>query len=220
MGVGTIGIVDGDTVDVSNLQRQVIHSEADVGEMKCRSAAQTCRGINGNVKVLEYPQELTPKTGPEIFSDHPWSLCIDGSDNFPTKYLISDLCELHSVPFVYSAISAFEGQVCVFNSPPGVGPTFRDYLPVPPDPGEIPSCAEGGVLGVVPGVMGAMQVVEGVKTLVNGAVDKGVKGVRMGKKGEEGKAEIKIWDALEGAIRKVTVEREGRVGEQGGEGEQ
>jgi adenylyltransferase/sulfurtransferase len=161
MGVGTIGIVDGDTVDVSNLQRQVIHSESDIGRSKAESARDTVEGINSNVNVVTYQVELTPDTAEGVFNDYEWDVVLDGSDNFPTKYLISDLCEIHKVPFVYSAISAFEGQVCVFNNPPGGGPTFRDYMPQPPKPEEIPSCAEGGVIGVVPGIFGTVQVREG-----------------------------------------------------------
>ena len=170
-GVGHIGIVDADTVDESNLQRQVIHGTSTIGISKCESAAQRIRDINPHVNVRLYEEEFTSETALRIlqggFQDGiPYDVVIDGSDNFPTKYLINDACDICGVPWVYSAILAFEGQLSVFNFPPAVGPTYRDMLPTPPPPGEVPSCAEGGVLGVLPGTMGCLQATEVIKIIL------------------------------------------------------
>jgi sulfur-carrier protein adenylyltransferase/sulfurtransferase len=153
-GVGHVGIVDADTVDASNLQRQIIHGTNTVGISKCQSAEQRLQDINPYVRIRLYEEEFTSKSALRIlqggFEDsRPYDVVIDGSDNFPTKYLINDACHIMGVPWVYSAILAFEGQLSVFNYKDG--PTYRDLLPTPPPPGEVPSCAEGGVLGVLPG---------------------------------------------------------------------
>jgi sulfur-carrier protein adenylyltransferase/sulfurtransferase len=153
-GVGHLGIVDADTVDESNLQRQIIHGTSTVGVSKCESAQRRIQDINPYVKTRLYQEEFTSETALRIlqggFEDgRPYHVVIDGSDNFPTKYLINDACDIVGVPWVYSAILAFEGQLSVFNYKNG--PTYRDMLPTPPPPGDVPSCAEGGVLGVLPG---------------------------------------------------------------------
>lgn len=153
-GVGHVGIVDADTVDASNLQRQIIHGTSTVGVSKCESAQRRIQDINPNVETRLYQEEFTSATALRILQGgfeegRPYDVVIDGSDNFPTKYLINDACDIVGVPWVYSAILAFEGQLSVFNY--NNGPTYRDMLPTPPPPGDVPSCAEGGVLGVLPG---------------------------------------------------------------------
>ena len=141
-GVGHIGIVDADTVDASNLQRQIIHGTSTVGVSKCESARRRIVDINPHVNVRMYQEEFTSETALRILKDgfdeeHPYDVVVDGSDNFPTKYLINDACDIVDVPWVYSAILAFEGQLSVFNYQGG--PTYRDMLPTPPPPGEVPS---------------------------------------------------------------------------------
>ena len=170
-GIGHIGIVDADVVDHSNLQRQIIHGTSTVGKSKCESAKQRIKDINPLVQVRLYQEEFTSATALRILgdgfsSDKPsYDIVIDGSDNFPTKYLISDVCEILGTTWVYSAILAFEGQLAVFNLD-GKGPTYRDLLPEPPPPGDVPSCAEGGVLGVLPGTMGCLQATEAIKYIL------------------------------------------------------
>lgn len=160
-GVGHIGIVDADTVDESNLQRQIIHGTSTVGVSKCESAKRRIEDINPFVNVRTYQEEFTSDNALRILqegfsSEKSWDVVVDGSDNFPTKYLINDACDMLGLPWVYSAILAFEGQLSTFNYKGG--PDYRDLLPVPPPPGDVPSCAEGGVLGVLPGTMGCLQV--------------------------------------------------------------
>jgi len=172
-GVGHIGIVDADTVDTSNLQRQIIHGTSTVGVSKCESARRRIHDINPHVEVCLYEEEFTSETALRILKEgfekgRSYDVVVDGSDNFPTKYLINDACEIYPVgggtPWVYSAILAFEGQLSVFNL--NGGPTYRDMLPTPPPPGDVPSCAEGGVLGVLPGTMGCLQATEVIKILL------------------------------------------------------
>lgn len=168
-GVGHIGIVDADTVDESNLQRQIIHGTSTVGVSKCESAARRIKDINPFVNVRMYEEEFTSETAMRILGEGhsesvPWDVVVDGSDNFPTKYLINDACDMMGLPWVYSAILAFEGQLSTFNYKGG--PNYRDLLPTPPPPGEVPSCAEGGVLGVLPGSMGCLQATEVVKIIL------------------------------------------------------
>jgi len=162
-GVGHLGIVDADTVDASNLQRQIIHGTSTVGLSKCESARKRINDINPHVHVRTYQEEFTSATalrilqggfceekGDDANGRRPYDVVVDGSYNFPTKYLINDACDIVGIPWVYSAILAFEGQLSVFNYKSD-GPNYRDLLPTPPPPGEVPSCAEGGVLGVLPG---------------------------------------------------------------------
>ncbi|CAB9506148.1 expressed unknown protein [Seminavis robusta] len=169
-GVGHIGIVDADVVDHSNLQRQIIHGTSTVGVSKCESARQRILDINPLVQVRMYEEEFTSQTAMRILqegfsNEQNYDIVIDGSDNFPTKYLISDACEIMGLPWVYSAILAFEGQLSFFNLD-NTGPTYRDLLPTPPPPGDVPSCAEGGVLGVLPGSMGCLQATEAIKYIL------------------------------------------------------
>ena len=160
---------DADVVDESNLQRQIIHGTSTINVSKCQSASQRIHDINPNVKVRTYEEEFTSSTAMRILGDgfepgRKWDVVVDGSDNFPTKYLINDSCDIHDIPWVYSAILAFEGQMSVFNYKGG--PTYRDMMPVPPPPGDVPSCAEGGVLGVLPGTMGCLQATEVLKIIL------------------------------------------------------
>lgn len=168
-GVGYLGIVDADTVDESNLQRQIIHGTSTVNVSKCESAERRIQDINPFVNVRTFKEELTSETAMRIFGEGysesvPWDVVVDGSDNFPTKYLINDACDIVGIPFVYSAILGFEGQVSTFNYKGG--PNYRDLLPTPPPPGDVPSCAEGGVLGVLPGTMGCLQATEVIKIIL------------------------------------------------------
>lgn len=168
-GVGHIGIVDADTVDHSNLQRQIIHGTSTVDVSKCESAKRRIEDINPFVNVRNYEEEFTSETAMRILGEGysetvPWDVVVDGSDNFPTKYLINDACDIIGLPWVYSAILAFEGQISTFNFKGG--PNYRDLLPTPPPPGDVPSCAEGGVLGVLPGTMGCLQATEVIKIIL------------------------------------------------------
>ena len=168
-GVGHIGIVDADTVDESNLQRQIIHGTSTVHVSKCESAQRRIMDLNPNVNVRIYKEEFTSETAMRILGEGysttvPWDVVVDGSDNFPTKYLINDACDILGLPWVYSAVLAFEGQISTFNYKNG--PNYRDLLPSPPPPGDVPSCAEGGVLGVLPGTLGCLQATEVIKIIL------------------------------------------------------
>ena len=160
-GVGRIGIVDYDTVDVSNLQRQLLHGEKDVGRPKIDSAADRLKDINPDVEVEGYNVPLRSFNAMDIISGY--DLVLNGSDNFPTRYLVNDACHLLGKTLVDGSIFMFEGQVTVFD---GMGPCYRCLYPDPPPPGEVPSCAEAGVMGVLPGIVGSMQAVEAVKLIV------------------------------------------------------
>jgi molybdopterin/thiamine biosynthesis adenylyltransferase/rhodanese-related sulfurtransferase len=161
-GVGTLGIVDFDVVDFTNLQRQVIHGTSDVGRSKLASAEETIREINPNVRVVPYAAKLSSENALEIFRDY--DLVVDGTDNFPTRYLVNDACVLSGIPNVYASIFRFEGQASVLALPDG--PCYRCWYPEPPPPGLVPSCAEGGVLGVLPGIMGTLQAMEAIKLIL------------------------------------------------------
>jgi sulfur-carrier protein adenylyltransferase/sulfurtransferase len=161
-GVGRLGLVDFDVVDFSNLQRQVLHGTADVGRPKLQSARDRLAAINPEVQVDLYETHLTSANAFELI--RPYDLVIDGTDNFPTRYLVNDACVLLGKPNVYGSIFRFEGQASVFY--PGKGPCYRCLYPEPPPPGEVPSCAEGGVLGILPGLIGCIQATEGVKLLL------------------------------------------------------
>ena len=162
-GVGTIGIVDDDEVDFSNLQRQIIHGGSDVGKKKIVSAAEALEEINPALSVRTYDERLSAKNAQKIAA--PYDVIIDGTDNFPTRYLSNDLAVLTGKPNVYGSIFRFEGQVSVF-APHLGGPCYRCLFPTPPDPGQVPSCAEGGVLGVLPGIVGCLQVNEAIKLIL------------------------------------------------------
>src|SRR5437867_3552263 len=161
-GVGRIGLVDFDVVDFSNLQRQVLHGTPDVGRPKLHSARDRILAINPEVQVDLYETRLTSANALEIFA--PYDVIIDGTDNFPTRYLTNDACVLLKKPNVYGSIFRFDGQASVFFPPHG--PCYRCLYPEPPPPGEVPSCAEGGVLGILPGVVGVIQATEAVKLIL------------------------------------------------------
>jgi sulfur-carrier protein adenylyltransferase/sulfurtransferase len=160
-GVGTIGIVDNDVVDASNLQRQIIHTTSMIGRHKLDSAEHAIHEINPNVEVIKHATFLTSENALEIIADY--DLVIDGTDNFPTRYLVNDACVLLGKPNVYGSIFRFEGQLSVFWAEEG--PCYRCMFPEPPPPGMVPNCAEGGVLGIICGSIGSAQATEGIKLL-------------------------------------------------------
>lgn len=159
-GIGKLGIVDFDTVDYSNLQRQILHTDADVGRPKAQSAKETIAGINPNVEVVLHNTRITSENALDLI--RPYDIVVDGTDNFPTRYLTNDACVLLKKPNVYGSIFRFEGQASVF-APHLGGPCYRCLYPEPPPPGMVPSCAEGGVLGVLPGIIGCIQTTEILK---------------------------------------------------------
>src|SRR6185437_16221445 len=159
-GIGKIGIIDFDTVDYSNLQRQILHTDADVGRSKAQSAKETIAGINPNVEVVLHEPRIPSEHALDII--RPYDIVVDGTDNFPTRYLTNDACVLLKKPNVYGSIFRFEGQASVF-APHLGGPCYRCLYPEPPPPGMVPSCAEGGVLGVLPGIIGCIQATEILK---------------------------------------------------------
>jgi molybdopterin/thiamine biosynthesis adenylyltransferase/rhodanese-related sulfurtransferase len=166
-GVGTLGIVDADVVDDSNLQRQIVHSTERLGEAKVLSAKRTVEALNPDVTVVPFEERLTSENVERILEPG-WDVIVDGADNFPTRYLVNDASVWHDIPVVHGSIYRFEGQVTVFA--PGEGPCYRCLYPSPPPPELAPSCAEGGVLGVLPGIVGSLQASEALK-LVLGAGD-------------------------------------------------
>ena len=159
-GVGTIGLIDADVVDASNLQRQVLHSTTTIGEPKVDSARRALEALNPDVTVRTFQERLTSENVDKILSEG-WDVIVDGADNFPTRYLVNDASVWHGIPVVHGSIFRFEGQVTVFK--PGDGPCYRCLFPQPPPPELAPSCAEGGVLGVLPGVIGSIQATEALK---------------------------------------------------------
>ena len=161
-GVGRIGIMDFDVVDESNLQRQVIHGTSTVGKLKVESAKERILDINPHIQVDLYDEALTSENALRIFK--PYDVIVDGTDNFPTRYLVNDACVLLDKPNVYGSIFKFDGQCTVFNYEGG--PNYRDLYPEPPPPGLVPSCAEGGVLGILPGVVGCIQATETIKIIL------------------------------------------------------
>src|SRR4051812_25692960 len=161
-GVGTLGLVDFDVVDVSNLQRQIIHGTADVGRSKCQSAAARLRDVNPEVKLDLWETRFTSKNALDIVQQY--DIVVDGTDNFPTRYLVNDACVLLNKPNVYGSIFRFEGQASLFYAKEG--PCYRCIYSEPPPPGLVPSCAEGGVLGVLPGIIGSIQALETIKWII------------------------------------------------------
>jgi len=190
-GVGRIGIVDDDVVDESNLQRQVLHSTAGLGERKTSSARKALEGLNPDVQVVTYEERLTSENVDRILGDG-WDLVVDGADNFPTRYLLNDASVWHDVPVVHGSIFRFEGQVTVFK--PHEGPCYRCLFPQPPPPELAPSCAEGGVLGVLPGVIGSLQANEALKLAL---------GI-----GEPAIGRLLLFDALSARLDEVKVRRD------------
>ena len=162
-GVGTLGLVDFDTVDYSNLQRQILHGTKDVGRKKLNSARDRIKDINPNVQVVLHDAMFRSDNAVGIVENY--DIVIDGTDNFPTRYLSNDVCVILKKPNIYGSIFRFEGQCTVF-APHLGGPCYRCMVPEPPPPGMVPSCAEGGVLGVLPGIIGVMQAIEAVKLIV------------------------------------------------------
>jgi len=161
-GVGTLGLVDFDTVDLSNLQRQILHGSAAVGTAKLESAAARIADLNPHVAVECFPQRLTSENAFDVL--RPFDIVVDGSDNFPTRYLLNDACVLLGKPYVYGAIFRFEGQASLFSV--DGGPCYRCLYAEPPPPDLVPTCAEGGVLGVLPGIIGSLQALETIKWIL------------------------------------------------------
>jgi adenylyltransferase/sulfurtransferase len=161
-GIGRLGIVDFDVVDLTNLQRQLLHSTNDVGRSKLESAKERILGVNPNVRLETFETQLTSVNALAILKD--FDVIVDGTDNFPTRYLVNDACVLLDKPNVYGSIFRFDGQVSVFDAKKG--PCYRCLYPLPPPPGLVPSCAEGGVLGVLPGIIGSLQALETIKIII------------------------------------------------------
>jgi len=161
-GVGRIGLVDFDTVDFTNLQRQVLFGTSDMGRPKITAAADRLRNLNPEIQIDAYEAQLTSENALELFKDY--DIIVDGTDNFPTRYLVNDACVILGKPNVYGSIFRFEVQITVFGYPDG--PCYRCLYPEPPPPGLVPSCAEGGVLGVLPGIVGTIQAAETLKLII------------------------------------------------------
>jgi molybdopterin/thiamine biosynthesis adenylyltransferase len=162
-GVGTIGLVDNDTVDMSNLQRQILHTNDRVGMPKTQSARLTLEALNPDINVIEHRTRLDSSNVLELFKDY--DIIVDGCDNFPTRYLVNDACVMLGKTNVHGSIFQFEGQATVFK--PGAGPCYRCLFPEPPPPGMAPSCQEAGVLGVLPGLVGCIQALEAMKLILD-----------------------------------------------------
>ena len=161
-GIGRIGIIDNDLVSSSNLQRQIIHSNSSIGKPKVKSASKWISGLNGDIDVVSINEKLVPSNSIEILSD--FDIIVDGTDNFESRYLIGDTCEIVGKPWVFGSIHRFEGQVSTFNLPGG--PNYRDLFPTPPPPELAPNCSEAGVLGVLPGIIGTIQATEAIKAII------------------------------------------------------
>ncbi|MFB3853975.1 MAG: molybdopterin-synthase adenylyltransferase MoeB [Vicinamibacterales bacterium] len=189
-GVGTLGLVDYDRVDFSNLQRQILHDTPSVGRSKLESARQRVEALNPEVKVVTHELLLTAANAMEILGGY--DIVVDGSDNFATRYLVNDACVLSGKPDVYGSVFRFEGQAAVFAA--SGGPCYRCLFPEPPPPGLVPSCAEGGVLGVVPGIIGAVQAAEAIK-LASGT-------------GEPLVGRLLLLDVLHMQVREITLRKD------------
>jgi adenylyltransferase/sulfurtransferase len=188
-GVGTLGLVDFDVVDATNLQRQLLHGQSDVGRPKLDSAVDRLREINPHVQVRTHAARLSSQNALGILE--PYDLVVDGSDNFPTRYLVNDACVLLGKPLVYGAVLRWEGQVAVFGTPGG--PCYRCLFREPPPPGAVPNCAEGGVLGVLPGIIGSLQALETVKLILGS--------------GESLAGRFVIFDAMAAQFRELRLKR-------------
>jgi adenylyltransferase/sulfurtransferase len=186
-GVGTIGIVDNDTVELSNLQRQIAHSVDTLGMPKVESAKKTFKALNPDVNIIAFHKRISKDDIIDLIKDY--DIVVDGSDNFPTRYLVNDACVMAGKPLVSGAILRFEGQVTT--TIPGDGPCYRCLFEEPPPPGLVPSCQEAGVLGVLPGVIGGLQATEVLKLILG--------------KGDLLKGELLIYNALQATFRKVKV---------------
>jgi sulfur-carrier protein adenylyltransferase/sulfurtransferase len=190
-GVGTLGIIDADVVDASNLQRQIVHSTERLGEPKVASAKRTLEALNPDVKVFPFEERLTSENVERILADK-WDVIVDGADNFPTRYLVNDASVWHGIPVVHGSIYRFEGQVTVFA--PGAGPCYRCLFPTPPPAELAPSCAEGGVLGVLPGIIGSLQANEALKIILG--------------RGDTLAGRLLLFDALGATLDEVNVRRD------------
>jgi molybdopterin/thiamine biosynthesis adenylyltransferase/rhodanese-related sulfurtransferase len=190
-GVGTLGIVDDDAVDETNLQRQIVHTTERLGEGKAESAKRTLEALNPDVSVQVYAERLTSENADRILGEG-WDVIVDGADNFPTRYLLNDASVWHDIPVVHGSIFRFEGQTTVFK--PKEGPCYRCLFPEPPPPELAPSCAEGGVLGVLPGIVGSLQASEALKLLL------GIGDTLAGR--------LLLFDALETTFTEVALRRD------------
>lgn len=189
-GVGTLGIVDFDRVDLSNLQRQLLHRTKDVGRPKLDSAVDTLNAINPDVNVIKHETVLHSSNVMDIIKDY--DIVLNGTDNFPTRYLVNDACVFAGKPLVDGSIFMFEGQATVYDAK--TGPCYRCLFPTPPPPGEVPSCQEAGVLGVLPGIIGSIQAIEAIKLIVG--------------KGDSLKGRLLLFDALAMEFREVKVTKD------------
>ena len=189
-GVGTLGVVDADAVDASNLQRQILHGTDRLGVSKVESATQTIKNLNPDVKVVPFQERLTSENVDRIF-DQGWDIIVDGLDNFPTRYLVNDASVWKNIPVVHGSIFRFDGQVTTFW--PKKGPCYRCLYPEPPPPHLAPSCAEAGVLGVLPGIIGTLQATEAIKVVLGA--------------GEPLVGRLLTYDALSGSLREFKVQR-------------
>ena len=185
-GIGHLTVIDDDVIERSNLQRQIMHADDDVGISKAESAMLRLRELNPSISIQVYAERLTAENAMNLVQGH--DIVLDGTDNIPTRYLVNDVCELLGIPWVYGSIYRFEGQVSVFNL--DEGPTYRDLFPTPPPPEAVPSCEDGGVLGVLPGVIGSIQATEVIKVLLE--IGKPLRG------------RLLVYDALEMSMRTLT----------------
>ncbi|SDF16941.1 adenylyltransferase and sulfurtransferase [Thermus arciformis] len=193
-GVGRVGLVEMDRVEVSNLHRQVLYTTEDVGKPKALAARERLLALNPLVEIVAHPVRLTSENALEIL--RPYDLIVDASDNFPTRYLVNDAAVFLNKPLVFGAIYQFDGQVVVFHHPTEegeMGPCYRCLFPKPPPPGSVPSCAEAGVFGVLPGVVGSLMAAEALKVLLG--------------LGKPLAGHLLLYDALEGAFRKLKTRR-------------
>src|SRR3974390_986192 len=188
-GVGNIGLVDFDVVAFTNLQRQVTFGTSDVGKPKTEAARARLSNLNPDVKITPYETKLTSENALDLFKDY--DVIVDGTDNFPTRYIVNDACLLLGKPNVYGSIFRFEGQVSVFGMPDG--PCYRCLYPEPPPPGLVPSCAEGGVLGVLPGIVGSLPALETIKLILG--------------KGESLEGRLLLFDALAMKFRELKLRK-------------
>lgn len=189
-GVGTLGLVDFDVVDLSNLQRQILHTNDEIGKPKIDSAEKRIKAMNPDTKIIKHKVRLTSDNALDILKDY--DIVIDGTDNFPTRYLTNDACVFLKKPNIYGSIYRFDGLATVFNPPDG--PCYRCLYPEPPPPGMVPSCAEGGVLGVLPGVIGTIQATEAIKILT------GIGRTLVGR--------LMVYDALQMTFRELKIRKD------------
>jgi len=191
-GVGKIGLVDFDAVDLTNLQRQILFGTSDIGRPKIEAATDRLRNLNPDIEIDHFATRLTSENALDILKDY--DIVVDGTDNFPTRYLVNDACVILGKPNVYGSIFRFEGQITIFGAPGG--PCYRCLYPEPPPPGLVPSCAEGGVLGVLPGIVGAIQAAETLKLII--------------RKGEPLIGRLLLFDALAMRFRELKLRKDSK----------